>query len=177
MKAILDREALQIAYAADDGSNTRPILEHVKIGNSEILAADGFIIARRQIKTSPIKGKEILVSAQDLIRASGIIKGDVIIQTIDDKTAVLKDEANTITIKTQLLEGNYPSTKAVIPKTERKAYVALQKRLLTQILKIAESTQGIVLQFKIREPHQPIEVIAGETIIYAMPMYHPEDNK
>lgn len=174
MKALLDREALQIALAAAPSNMTRPILEHVRIGNGEILAADGFIIAKKPIKTDPKKGEEILVSAQDIREAARIIQGSVFLETLDDGTAALRNEAATIQLKTTLLEGEYPKTGSVIPKKERKAYVALQKRLLSQILEITKPTEGIVLQFKIREPHEPIEVIADETTIYVMPMYHPE---
>ena len=174
MKATLDREALQVALAAAPNDMTRPILECVRIGNGEILAADGFIIAKKHIETTPKKGKEILVKAQDIREAARIIQGNILLETLDDNVAVLKNEAGTIQVKTLLLDGKYPKTNNVIPKKERKAYVALQKKLLFQILKIAEPTEGIVLQFKIREPHEPIEVIADDTTMYVMPIYHPE---
>ena len=174
MKAILDKQALQIALAADSGSN-RPILECVKIGNSEIMACDGFIFAKCQIATEPVKGKEILVNAKDIIEATRMIQhGNVILESRGGM-ATLRNEDASVSITVKLQEGKYPNTKEMVPKSERKAYVALSKDILSKVLEITKPSDDILLKLKVRESSQPVIVISGSTTIYAMPMYRPED--
>jgi DNA polymerase III sliding clamp (beta) subunit (PCNA family) len=175
MKAILDRMALQIALAADSGGSGRPILECVKIGNSEIMASDGYIFAKCQIATEPLEGEEILINARDIIGAARMIQHGTITLESHDGEATLKDEDGSISIVTKLQHGKYPNTYEMVPKTERKAYVALSKDMLSKVLEIAKPSDDVLLKFKVREPSQPIVVVSGDVTIYAMPMYRPEE--
>jgi hypothetical protein len=173
MKTILDRQALQIALAADVYQSGRPALECVKIGNGEIMACDGFVFAKRQIKTDPSEGEEILVNAQDIKEAARIISGDVTLES-NGTVALLKNKDATVCITAKLQDGKYPHPPE-LPSITRKAYVALQKHILSQVLEITKADDDIALQFKIREPHHPIEVISHETTLYVMPIYRPEN--
>jgi len=175
MKAILDRQALQVALAAGNLDSGRPILDCVKIGNGEIMATDGFIFAKCQIQTEPLEGEEILINAQDIIAATRMIQHGNIILESDGNNATLENKDSTISIVVKLQDGKYPSTGDMLPKTERKAYVALSKDILRRVLEIAERSDDVLLKFKVREAYQPVDVISGDVRIYAMPMYRPED--
>jgi DNA polymerase III sliding clamp (beta) subunit (PCNA family) len=175
MRATLDRQALQIALAADLSDSGRPVLECVKIGNGEIMACDGFIFAKCQIATEPLEGEEILINARDIMAVARMIQhGNITLET-NGGLATLKNEDCSISIVTKLQEGKYPNTHEMVPKTERKAYVALSKDVLSKVLEIAKPSDDVLLKFKIREPSQPVIVISGDVTIYAMPMYRPED--
>jgi hypothetical protein len=138
MKATLDRQALQIALAADFSGSGRPILECVKIGNGEIMACDGFIFAKCQIATEPLEGEEILINAKDIIGAARMIQHGNITLESNGGIATLKDEYCSISITAKLQDGKYPETHEMVPKTEQKAYVALSKDILSKILEIAK---------------------------------------
>ena len=175
MKALLDRKALQIAFAADHGGSGRPILGCVKIGNGEIMACDGFTFARCQIATEPLKGEEILINGQDIIGVARMIPHGSITLESSDGAATLKNEDCSISIVTKIQDGKYPDTHEMVPKTERKAYVALSKDVLNKVLEITKPSDDILLKFKVREPSQPVVIISGDVTIYAMPMYRPEN--
>lgn len=175
MKAILDRQALQIALAADDGGSGRPILEWVKIGNGEIVACNGFIFAKCGIATEPLEGEEILIDAKDILAAARMIQYGRVVLDSHGATATVTNEDASISIIVKLQEGKYPNTKEMLPKTERKAYVALSKDILSKVLEITKPSDDVLLKFKVRECSQPVVVISGDVTIYAMPMYRPED--
>jgi len=175
MKAVLDRQALQIALAADPGDSGRPILECVKIGNGEIMACNGFTFAKCRIATEPLEGEEILINAKDIMAVARMIQHGNITLESHDMEATLKNEDSTISVVTKLQDGKYPNTHEMVPKTERKAYVALSKGILSKVLEIAEPSDDVLLKFKVREPSQPVVVISGAITIYVMPMYRPEE--
>jgi DNA polymerase III sliding clamp (beta) subunit (PCNA family) len=175
MKAILNRQALQIALAADPGDSGRPILECIKIGNSEIMACDGFVFAKCQITTEPLEGEEILIDAKDIIGAARIIEHGSITVESNDTLVTLRNEDSSISIVTKLQDGKYPNTSELAPKTERKAYVALSKNILSKVLEIAKLSDDVLVKFKVREPSQPVIVTSGDVTIYAMPMFRPEN--
>ena len=60
MKATLDKEAIRTAYCAVDLS-CNLVLQCVRIGEGEIVACDGIILAKRPIPTEPVTGEVILV--------------------------------------------------------------------------------------------------------------------
>jgi len=63
MKARLDKRAIAVAHVANDDPD-RPILKSVCIKDGEILATDGFILARRKIET---EGKAMKIEEARLI--------------------------------------------------------------------------------------------------------------
>lgn len=182
MKAILSKEAIKIANVAVF-DETRPILEHVAIGNGEIVAADGFILARRPISTEPQEDEVILIKAKAILEAHRILKGDELtIETQEDgQTATIKsnnDEANCITVDVTvplLQDSKFPNYQNIIPKTKRKAYVALQASIVAKTLRVIGADSGRAIKFKIREPEQPVEIHSGGTDVYVMPYYVPEE--
>jgi len=175
MKAVLNRQALQIALAADPGGSGRPVLECVKIGNGEIMACNGYTFAKCHIATEPLEGEEVLINAQYIIGAARMIEHGSITLESQGEVATLKNEGGSISIVAKVQDGKYPDTHEMLPKTERKAYVALSKDVLSKVLEIASSSDDVLLKFKVREPSQPVIVTSGDVTIYAMPMYHPED--
>lgn len=174
MKAILDRQALQIALAADTGGSGRPVLECVKIGNGEIMACDGFTFAKCQIATEPLEGEDILIDATDILAAARMVQNGRVILDSHGTTATVTNEDASVSMVVKLREGKYPNTQEMVPKTERKAYVALSKDILSKVLEIAKPSDDVLLKFKVREPSQPVIVVSGDVTIYAMPMYRPE---
>lgn len=181
MKATLTKEAIRIAYAAGQKS-TRPVLQCVSIGNSEIVAADGFMLARRSIQTEPTNGEAILVNAKGLLEACRILKTDeVIIESGEDnKTATIKratepESGLVISITTTLIEGKFPAYTQIVSKTERKAYVALKASLLAKLLKAVGLESESFIKIKVREPNDPVEIHGDDTDAYLMPARLPED--
>lgn len=181
MKAILDSQAIKIAYAVAPPKVKRPILECVKIGNSKIVAADGFMLAIRTITTDPEEGEEILIKAKALLEAKAILKAEtLLIESQDGKTATISSESKrenalNITITTDIVEGKFPMYQQVIPKSERKAYVALQANIVAKLLKTTSSDDGIAMKIKVREPADPVEIHIRDTDIYVMPYFVPEE--
>lgn len=175
MKATLDRQALQIALAADSGDSGRPIFKCVKIGNGEIMACDGLMFAKCRIATEPLEGEEILINAKDIMGAARMIQHGNITLESHSGAVTLENEDSSVSIVAKLQDGKYPNTSEMLPKTERKAYVALGKDVLSKVLELAKPSDDILLKFKVREPNQPVIVISGDVTIYAMPMYRPED--
>lgn len=182
MRATLDKAAIKIAYATATPKEIghREALECVQLGNGSIVAADGYILVRQEIPTEPKEGEAMLVKAKAILEAQKILKADsLIIETQDGKTATIytedkNDDHLAITLTTPLLDAKFPNWNNVLPKTERKAYVALARKLLVKILK---STDGddTVFKIKIREPHEPVEIHNGDTTIAIMPMSTPEE--
>jgi DNA polymerase III sliding clamp (beta) subunit (PCNA family) len=182
MKAILDEDAIKIAYAAAL-CDTRPILEHLAIGNSEVMAADGFMLARRSIQTEPKKGRVVLIKAKAILKAHKILGGDELVIEIQKggKTATIKsnnDRTNCITVDVVaplLQDGKFPKYKQLIPKSERKAYVCLQANMIAKMLKITGAESGRGIKLKVREPTTPVEIHSRNTDIYLMPYFMPEE--
>jgi len=181
MKATLNEDAIKIAYAAAF-DETRPILEHVVIGNGEIAAADGFLLARRPIPTESQEGEVILIKAKAILEAHRILKGDeLIIETQgDNKTASIKsnnDKANCIIVDVSaplLQDGKFPAYQHVIPRVKRKAYVALQASLIAKMLRVTGSDSGRAIKIKVRKPEEPVEIHSNQTDVYMMPYFVPE---
>lgn len=180
MRATLDKAAIKIAYAAGTPKEHREVLECVQIGNGKIVAADGFLLAQREIPTEPKEGEVMLVKAQAILAAQKILKTDsLIIETQDGKTATIYTEAKhdghlAITLTTPLMDAKFPNWDKVLPKTERKAYVALARNLLVKILKSTDEDDAL-FKIKVREPHEPVEIHNGDVTIAVMPMSAPED--
>ena len=110
MKAILDRQALQIALAADSRGSGRPVLECVKIGNGEIMACNGYTFAKCHIATEPLEGEEVLINAQDIIGVARLIQHGRITLESHDGVATFKNEDGSTSIVIKLQEGKYPNT-------------------------------------------------------------------
>lgn len=181
MRATLDKAAIKIAYATASSDEKRPVLECVKIGNSEIVATDGYILVRRPITTDPEHGEEILINGKAILEAKTILKAEVlVIESQDGKTATIsnvnKKGGNlNITLTANLLEAKFPQFAHIIPKSQRKAYVALQVGIVAKILKASTSDSAKAIKIKVREPTVPVEIRIDDTEIYAMPYMVPED--
>ena len=181
MKAILDKAAIRIAYATTNPKEKRVILEHVQIGNSEIVGANGYILLHRAIPTDPKKGQVILVNAKAILEAAKILRTDrLVIKTRDSKTATIttedkREDVLSISITIPLLDAEFPKFDGILPKTNRKAYVALSRTLLTTMLKATDGEcEGF--RIKVRGPTDCLEIYNGETKILAMPYHLPEES-
>lgn len=179
MKATLDKAAIKISYAAGTPEVHREVLECVQIGNGKIVAADGYILAQREIPTEPKQGETILVKAKAILEAQKILKADsLIIETQDGKTATIYTEDKhdghlAVTLTTPLMDAKFPNWDEVLPKTERKAYIALSRKMLVKILKSTDEDDA-VFKIKVREPHEAVEIHNGDATIAVMPMSVPE---
>lgn len=184
MKVTLDKEAIKIAYAAADPKvEMRVVLQYVSIGNGEIVAADGYMLARRTIPIEAQDGETILVNAKAILQAHKLLKGDyLIIETNEDgKTALITSDAKrtdtlSISISTNLLDAKYPAYTHIVPKTKRLAYVALQANLIVKILKTSSADGNVAVKLKVRTPTDPVEIHVNETDIYIMPYFVPEES-
>ena len=176
MKATLDLAAIKVAYAAASPETERPILAHVKIGNGEIVACNGFVLARKAIQTEP-ENEVMLVDAATILKTHKMLGGkQLIIESKEDGVAIISNEKeDSPLISMQLLQAVYPEYRQIIPTSERKAYVALNISHLANVLKITDSENSAVVKIKVREPTEPVEICSNETTIYLMPYYAPEE--
>jgi DNA polymerase-3 subunit beta len=120
-------EEVAYAAAAEDG---RPVLTgifwKVKDGNMELVATDGYRLAKKEITIpTEVKGDwQALVPARALVEVAKIAsdlaaKGE----TAEDIKVALSSEENQIsfslgdvTLTSRLLEGQYPTYESIIPK-------------------------------------------------------------
>jgi len=173
MIAILDQEAIKIAHIAAK-SDAKPILQCVRIGGGEIVACDGFVLAKRPIPTKSETGAVILVKARDILMAQKEWKAkSLVIDSSNISHVVIRDEASGNTIETQLALGMYPHTTKLCPTTKRKAYIVLDKYLLAKVLRVVS---GRFVKLKIRESTEPIEFIVDETRGLIMPAFIKEED-
>jgi len=169
MKAILDQEAIRIAYCAAK-SDARPILQCVRIGEGEIVAVDGFILAKRPISTEPESGEVILVKAEDILKAKREWKAkSLTIESDSADHAVIKDEVSGCTMETELVQGSFPGFSHLFSATEEKAHTALDRSYLALISRLAADEPAVKL--KIREATDPVEFTAGKTRGLVMPIF------
>ncbi|NCN42726.1 hypothetical protein GW916_15945 [bacterium] len=181
MRAILNKAAIKVAYATISPDEHRPVLECVKIGNNEIMATDGVMLVRKSITTDPKQGKEILIRGKALLEAKTILKAEeLIIESQDSKIATISNAKKregilNITLTTKLLEAKFPDFTRVIPKSQRKAYVALQASMVAKIVKVTTSDSGKAIKIKVREPMEIVEMHIDDTDIYVMPYAVPEE--
>ena len=172
MKAILDQEAMRIATIADT-TRTRPVLGCVKIGNGEIIAVDGFMLARKSIET---EGEgEVLVKAADILKAkkAGGRELEKILINADEKTITDKD--GKVDASFEPLQADYPDLEQTYSTSERKAFVTLNSSLLAKLLKIVGMNTAIKL--RIRGTTEPVEFVAGNVSGLIMPMYIQEEDE
>lgn len=177
MKAILDKQAIKLAYVAATDSDCRPILQCVRIGDGKIVASDGFMMAVRTIKTEPESGEHILLNASKLLQAKKILeKGDLLIESSPDNKAIsISNETSTVLADNE--NGNYPNYDVIMPVTPYKAFVGIDATRLAKILKAADTTNQMTLclKTKIREKMDPIVMQSGDTTMLLMPMTVQED--
>ena len=143
MKATLNRDAMKIAYAAAANDSNRPVLEYVRIGDGEIVATDGFILASRPVQTVPKKGGEVTVLARNIL---DFLEGgyeELTITTDRKKQLYLSGRKAyaTRTITTGLSDLKFPKYRQVISKADKKATIAstgFTLSVLSQALKVLD---------------------------------------
>ena len=175
MKATLDSRAIRIAYAADT-SGPENLLSCVRIGDGKITASDGFLVAERPIEIEE-ESDEVLVKAADILKASRKFSRKKLVISTDEKEEEVSigSPAGRATIRSKLLRGcSYPDT-ALLPKGDRKAYIAVNPGLLSKLIRAVGDAPSI--KFRIGEATEPIEFVAGETRGLMMPMYVAEEDK
>ena len=179
MKAILNREAMKIAYAAAVNDSHRPVLEYVRIGDGEIAAADGFILARRPVQTTPKEGGAVLVLARTILEYLEEGCKELTITTDRKKKLHLSARKGhgKRTITTDLCTLKFPSYKQVVhdaQKSETASITGFTLSILVQALKILDrdgETQHFSLNTKtdrspvILKPHNPTDT----TYVLVMP--------
>jgi len=180
MKAILDKEAIRIAYCAADlpynlalqcVRTCNLVLQCVRIGEEEIAACDGFILAKRPIPTEPITGEVILVKAKDILEVQRKWKAkSLTIESDSIDHATITDEASGNTMETELVRGNFPNISKLFPATNVKAHAALSRHYLALISKLTTTDEHIV-KLKVREATEPVEFTIGKTRGLVMPMF------
>jgi DNA polymerase III sliding clamp (beta) subunit (PCNA family) len=180
MKAYLDEGAIRIAYAAAIKEESRLVLQCVKIGSGEILACDGFMMARRKVPIDATSNDEtILINAQIILAAHKMLKGSQLIIENKDKefASITNEEKDSPAINVSLCQDKYPSLPTTEYETVRKAYVAIEKSRLLQLLKATNTTGdgAHAMKLRIREPKDPIEIKIGKTTATLMPYYAPEE--
>lgn len=179
MKAALDEGAVAVAHAAA-GEEAKPILTCVRIGDGEIVAADGFLLARRELKTEGegaimvpakaiLKGQKICPDRSHLVLEES--NGDVVLKSVDPRPWAKEF----ITLQTKVVEGSYPGFQNLYPTSEPVGFIALSPGLLRKILDIA--TDASLIKFRIRKSTDPVEFVAGETSGLIMPMWTPEEDE
>ena len=173
MEVKLNKEAVSVAYAASQDTS-RLVLQSVCIGEGEIIATDGFILAKRKVET---EGKTMLLNAKNLLDFYRIFAedGELAISTSEDgkKTIIEKPDAS---IFLTVQPGNYPSIPRLYKNLEEpKAYVALGVGLLKKLIQL--SNDSTFIKFRVRSSKNAVEFIVGDTYGLIMPMDVEEESE
>jgi len=164
MKATLNQEAMRMATIAND-TGPSSALNCVKIGNGEVIATDGFMLARKPIET---EGKEeILVRASNILKAkkAGGRKLEKIFVNTDEMTITDKD--GKVDASFSHLQISYPPISQLYPTGKQEAFIAINAKLLAKLIKVV-GTEAII-EFKIRGTKEPVEFAAGNVSGLIMP--------
>ena len=171
MKVTLDRNAIKVAYCAVEKLKTRRCLYCVRIGEGEIVASDGFILAIRPVPTDPPTGEAILINAADILGAQKAWKAkSLTIETVGERYARVTDETGKHSMDVELHQGKYPNYKELFSTTEEKVHIVLNKSCLVRLNKIIPKAMKIPLKIKIRGELDPIEFITDEIRLLVKPM-------
>lgn len=175
MKAILDSEAIRIAHIA--ATEAIPALTCVKIGDCKIVAADGFLLAIREIVTEPAEGESILVPAQALLSARRLLpKRDIVVESDEKNIAHIRyNELPELEILAPILtSGTFPAYEVIVPTEPCQAFVTIDPKKLNKAIKAFDKVDGWCTQFKLRGKDKPVEIISGSTKILVMPIFAEE---
>ena len=181
MEIHLSKDARAVANAASK-DDSRPVLTSINFEKGEIIAADGYVLARRKVKGIPAKGKSFMLPAAQILSAKDIGK------TLDYAMLQIgngNSKAGTLTgadgIKSTITkqDGTFPNYEALMPKKDAKpqAEIKLAVDVLKTMIRIAGNSNKIKLTI-----YGPSEVLAfrcsgfneeaGDTYGIAMPMVH-----
>jgi len=176
MKAELVQEAIAVAnVVAED--NSRPIFTCVKIGNGEIVAADGYIMVRHPVKT---EGEgEVMVRGKAILDARGVYPhGNLLLEQNGDEVTLKSTDPQvtdpSLIVRTTVVNAHFPAFDKLYPTSEPTAFTALAPGLLRKLLDAVGDASFI--KFRIRGSRDPVEFIAGYASGLIMPMHIDDDD-
>lgn len=180
MKATLTKEALRIAYIANN-RNARPALGQVKIEQGKAIVCDGFMLA--QVPAEMENEKDcMLIEAKDILKAKklggrGLEK--LVIESDGENASIeiVGGEHSGEKITSEIFKGSCPQLKQLFPTTERQAYIALNARYLRKLLKMVNI--DAIIKIRVRNPIQTAEFVVEDNNIYSliMPNFIEEESE
>ena len=179
MEIELSRNDRLVAHAAAKEDN-RPTLATLHIGNGEVAAANGFLLAMRKV-TGVKKSDDVMVPAERILKVKNISKAlpKAIVYMPGGKSEKPGSLIGEDGIKASLerVSGTFPAYRQLLPdkKKQVKARISLAPMYLRQILDIA-GKDATRIDFDIYEPTEPVAFgcITGdehETHGLLMPMF------
>lgn len=145
---ILSESVSEVSYAAaaDDG---RPVLtgllwKLLEEGKMELLATDGYRLAKKVVDLPVEKGWQVVVPARSLSEVAKVVseltgKGEApqeVKVSLNEGENQINFSIGNITVTSRLLEGQYPPVEGIIPK-EFVVRGVFDKAKLTQSLRLA----------------------------------------
>ena len=162
MEIQLTKNARAVAHAAAT-EESRPVLTALNFEKGEIMAANGFVLARRKVEGIG-KGKSFKLPAAQILKTKDIkTLGYALLQIGNGNS-----KAGTITgadmIKATIEKmdgGNYPAVDQLMPKKKAKpqAEISLGVDILKTIIKVAGSADTIDLKI-----YGPTEAVYFECV-------------
>lgn len=172
MKAILDENAMIVASAAADKDHYSRALQCVKIGDSTIVACDGFMLAICKITTEPEHGESILVSADEILNALEVFDGETV--QLECKDSIVKITSKTkesTVLTTEVVDhAKYPDYSYILRAMEAKAITRLSPTRLLKVFDVLPDTDIPFVRIEVTGEQNPVKIMQGDTIVYLMPV-------
>lgn len=163
MEASLTKDALAI-LAATEKRGTRPVLECGMIGDGEIVAADGYMLARYPVEC---RGDPILVLATEL-KAAGIMKDNGMLHMLESNGRT--QLTGKFSLLPSMIDGRFPDYKELVPDFKPHHRVALGKSVLKKLIACMGSSDILRLEFPEGVGADAIRWSAGQANGVIMPM-------
>lgn len=146
MELTLTKEQRQVAHAAAT-EETRPVLAAMCIRQNKLIASNGFIMAETTLEGIPETHKDILIPAKDLLKAKDIKGMDRVMFHNNGEAGKAKLIDNDSEKIITLVQGTFPNTELIYPKTEPKFRIGLSCKVLSTMLKVAGKDNFVKLTF------------------------------
>ena len=176
MKARLGKRAIAVAHVANDDPDS-PILKSVCIKDGEILATDGFILAKHKIET---EGKAVLLNAKDILAfyQTFVKTGSLAISASGgDEAVIMKSSGASMSLKIRGGQDKYPDLEKPYEHFGKPRFdIALSVKTLKKLLELAGDS--ILIRFRFRDSYDPVEFVTdSDSYGLVMPFNMPGESE
>ena len=132
MEFTLTKEQEAIAHSAAKDS-MRPVLANVCLRNGELIAADGFILAKTKVSGEFTTENDTLIPSRDILRAKQGKNPLRISGNGDNKVEICDKDG---VILSEMQPGNFPKVDNLYPTEQSVFAIRISKEVLSTMLKM-----------------------------------------
>jgi len=151
MEFTINKAQQAVAYCASK-DDARPILTNVCIRDGEMIAADGFIMARTKVEGEFTTDHDTLIPAQSILQAKN---GKTPINVKQEGERIELSGSNPNIIATTVGTGSFPKVDSLYPQDEPKLTIGMSKEVLSKIVKMM-TDGGDMVRFTFYDDSSPI---------------------